>query len=78
MTDEEILTMAGRHHVSDPFDMRPRDEEVLAFARELAAALMAERDKPAPLAPPGLDWRERPRPVDAASPMSDSDMTPLS
>lgn len=75
MTDDQILELAERHNVRDRFDIRPRDEEVIAFSRALAGVLMAERDAHPPLAPPGLDWRARPR--DEASPMSDSDLAPL-
>jgi hypothetical protein len=89
MTDAEILTLATRHNIVDKFDVRPRAEEVVAFARDLAGAVMAEVGK-AP-EPSALDWRAAPRvaaappalepptaaPPPGASPMSDSDMVPL-
>jgi hypothetical protein len=49
MTDDDILTMAKRHQVLDPFDMRPRDEEVIAFARELLGAAAVEKGETVPV-----------------------------
>jgi hypothetical protein len=84
MTDAEILTLATRHNIVDKFDVRPRAEEVIAFARDLAGAVMAELGERGPGVPAVLDWRATPRAVPdnrdlpaGSNPMSDSDLAPL-
>ena len=59
MTDKEILTLAARHNIVDKLVVCPRAEEILAFARDLAGAVMAELG--AANVPPGVDWRAAPR-----------------
>jgi len=58
MTDDDILTIANRHQVLDPFNIRPRDEEVIAFARELLGKAATEKGESVPVI---LDWRTNER-----------------
>ncbi len=58
MTDDDILTIAKRHRVCDSFNILPRDEEIIAFARELLGLAAAEKGETVPVI---LDWRTRER-----------------